>query len=354
MPQLAPSLLGFLALVLTRAGDREVRRQRVYQAIGGAGRSRDRPESPAEGSAQEGSRPAGWAQARAGRVADRAPTAPSSWLHPVGLTVESHPADPDAASRLPEGMAGPGPLPRRDLALARSPTDPVGPPGPTWPPSLAPARRGAPGTTGAASPEGSDPPARRPVEVGPPPRPVGEADRPGGPGGSAQSRLLAAHIRRTARREAMLTNRLTNLPGARRSGSQPSGVPDPGSQLSGVPDPGSQPSSLPALGSQMPGFPAPAPQRPHTWVPPSLAPQREAAAGLQLPPPAWRPGWLSPAPGCPPEPHPGPAAWPAGEADGSLPAPAPPPALAPDQLREQLARILKDDALRHGLDLKEG
>lgn len=179
-------------------------------------------------------------------------------------------------------------------------------------------------------PDGLDPPVDAPPRASAPPGPAQEPRPPApapqpeplarpaapapGPSGSdpvALVRLLTAHVERAVRREALLAQAVAPRPGPRFPG------------LVQVPLYGA-PEEAPPLVEAAPALQAPpAPQAP---APPAVphAPQQQ-----------WMPSWLSPLPEAP-----------------AAPVAAPAPPEAPDLLREHLARILRDDALRHGLDLK--
>lgn len=183
------------------------------------------------------------------------------------------------------------PLSPPDLAHEVSPTTPA----PVLPASapIAPARPVPGGSRiGPVYPhEAVLPSEGRPHVRGPAP---GEELRP-----VALIRLLGAHMERVARREALLA----------QAASPPGG--------------------------------------------PILAAKAEAAPALQAPPapPQWMPAWLAP----PPQPHarsPAPAPALPGPAQDLTPATLAQDLTPEEGLREQLARILRDDALRHGIDLK--
>lgn len=91
---------------------------------------------------------------------------------------------------------------------------------------------------------------------------------------------------------------------------------------------------------------------------------QQAALSFQPDDTSWKPYWLQPVTGpppgapqltlVPPAPPPAPSVGAVAGPEATAPAPEPGLIASLETLREQLAQILKDDALRHGFRLKEG
>lgn len=286
------ALLGFLALALARSAVREARRERLHRALGLTRHSRDRPHQPP--------------------IRPEAPSLPQ----PVGRTLGQAPTGTRFSFESPEPVAAPPgvlpvTVPRRTRQLAAASADPVARPGPT--PATPLARQSQQSQQSHQSPQ------------------------------ALKAPLLALLQARATRRASLLTAAL------------PPTAPDP---IEG-PATSQRPASVPPQAPQM------LPQTPGIAIPPGWAPAiGQVAASWQqpdMPYPSAAPFAARPAAPAP--------FWPARFPSESLvahPLPgstaAEPPLAqalpgsvgALEQLREQLTRILQDDALRHGLNLKEG
>ena len=297
-PPISVALIQFLALTLSSAARRQARRERLDRATG---RPRDAPRQPA-------------------------PPAHGAGGGASGLAIGAGP--------LPHGAGGGG----SGLAIGAAP-----PPHGGWATLEAPADQAAPAMGDQLSPTdwiATAYPWSGMVQAAPAPVPTGPPRRV-----SAPAPLLAPPA------VALPAHRPVGRPSPAALASSPGPVARPPRPAARPPAPqpeAERPTPLLLLAEReairrailerdLPARPSPA----------SAAPASAAPA-----PAPWQPSWLKgpstpaaqlapQAPAPPPDPfRPGPA--------------APHPPLTREYLRELLAQILRDDALRHGLNLREG
>lgn len=304
------ALLGFLALTWTSASQRLSRRERLWPAPGqvGRGSSRDSPAPPDDGAVQ--------------------PVAPDDGavqpVAPVG------------------GAAALAPLADRPALAVVQPATPIGPL------AFTPVQAVPPASRPALTPVHSGPTGARPVLT-----PIGSTDRrrpaPQLPGTAAQQ-LAVWQSRRAELRQALLARAAPAADQAETYlvGLLLAGTEQPRKATGGE---GRQPH--PAAALQTGRRPAPAPQSPPpAGIPPEF--RRQAAFSHQPTEPPWRFGPLQGSP--PGEAFPGPGTPSPSVVPGAAsvsPVGAQRSWTSLELLREQLAQILKDDALRHGINLKE-
>lgn len=305
--QISTALLGFLALTWTRATSRESRREKLWPTLGlqGPGGARDSPG------------PIGWNGTPPGPLwPDGAPAdepalptefrlpAPAPWAQPAAVPAEtaaqSRPALP-AAERLAT-------LHRRRAGRRRE-------------------------LLGRAAPAPTDDPSAHLVGL----LLAGGAAR-------LSHRPLPQATEQPARSEALPERPVRPMiPLEPRRAS----LIDRAAPFLGVPAEFRQQAAFSVQPGEPPGEPA---MLPLEFAAPGAPPMTRIGPMFQAPPsavPATGPG-----PEASPAGIPGPAAPSARQAPGA--APAPPRSLtALELLREQLTQILKDDALRHGINLKE-